>query len=89
MKESTKVKLVMFVGAIIISLICIFAWNNPELMRELANAQGEYVANGVVKITIDDHVYLKTDKGAMTHSESCPCKQQVITIVTNVIAVEK
>ena len=32
---------------------------------------------GVRRITVDGHVYLKPrfGEGAMTHSESCPCKQ--------------
>lgn len=91
MTEKTKFNLTITTGALVVLLICIFAWNNPELMNELAKANGEYVSPGVVKKTIDGHEYLQTDKGMLTHSESCPCKvaTPTITVVTNVIAVEK
>ena len=43
----------------------------------LGGCDGCYDKIGVRRITVDGPIYLKPrfSEGAMTHSESCPCKQ--------------
>lgn len=55
-------------------IICILACIGGAC---LGGCDGCYDKIGVRRITVDGHIYLKPrfGEGAMTHSESCPCKQ--------------
>lgn len=69
----TLIGLITFIIVLPIGRI---VWNNLDTIVEvMESTTGETVGYGVVKITIDEHEYFKTSEGALTHSESCPCKQ--------------
>jgi hypothetical protein len=75
-----KTQLLVVFALVLVGFVCWAGWNHPEWFENINVNVEENIGNGISKVEIDGHTYLKT-KGAdgnqvsLLHAESCECKK--------------